>query len=300
FLAAADKVRAVQLDYSALSPFERTAMKRWMLFYSFLRRSSQMVVEQIAERPGGALSQTIQAGARTYAPGTFVPPHVARGTAIPRPPGPGGGRRFITGLGLMHEDPLSAFGGSVRDFGEQVLGRTAPWFKIPAERIMNRSFFFGRPLDDLDPAIQRIIANVRGIEGDVPVLPPWARSSAKELEFLASGLPTARYISTLRTATDPRKGPGAKFFNIFTGLKITDVSEAQESRLKREALERRLRSIPGAGEFTQTYLTEESIQQLGPKEAQMARDVKALLQLQASQARNIKKRGLLNLPAGIP
>ena len=273
--AAAAKVRAVQLDYGALTQFERTSMRRSLLFYSFLRRSGAMVAEQLGERPGGMLSQAIQFGARSYKPGTLVPEYVQSGTAIPRPAPESaepGTKRYITGLGLMHEDPLSLLGGGM---GYEILERINPLFKGPLEAVIGQSFFKRRPLEDLDPTMQRIYANIRG-ESELPVLPPGVRTPVQVAEWLAINSPASRYLTTLRTFTDRRKGWGAVATNLLTGIRITDVSPRVQESLARKATEEARKQIPGSVYFEKRYLPKEAMARLSPKEQQVANEIDLL------------------------
>jgi hypothetical protein len=163
-----------------------------------------------------------------------------------------------------------------------------PIVKAPLEWATGQSFFQsgpggkGRDIEELDPTLGRIYANVTGAEK-----PP--KSTA--LEFFSANLPTSRVQTSLRQLTDPRKDIGEKAVNFLTGARITDVDlKAQERVVQNRALD--LMKDMGARTFEKPYFPDELVEEMSPEEAAQA---DALELLQAVLADRQKKR---KRPAG--
>src|SRR5690606_12752161 len=115
--------------------------------------------------PAGALAQVVRGQGRIQRENEFTPESVAGTTAIPLGKDDGN-LRFLTGLGLGFEDPLSLLrpGAGPTDFAQntfgELAGRLNPLIKMPMELAAGRQFFSGRDLDELDSGIGRIISNV--------------------------------------------------------------------------------------------------------------------------------------------
>jgi hypothetical protein len=151
----------------------------------------------------------------------------------------------------------------------------APGIKGPLEFLTGQSFFQsgdtgGRPLEDLDPTVGRILSNVTGQE-DAVTFP-----GSKILEMAVSNSPLSRAATTARTLTDPRKGVGARALNTLTGFRVTDVSVPAQER----ALERQAASIMkgmGGRTFERPYFSEERLQRMSEPNRALA---EKLLELQ--------------------
>ncbi|TWT95767.1 hypothetical protein Pla100_34090 [Neorhodopirellula pilleata] len=257
---AAKRVGAAQVLYSNkyFSPFERQVMRRIAPFYSFTSRTAKRIAQELMERPGGRLSQTIRAST-SAGNDDLAPDHVRDTAPIPISGNPvleamignapTGTDRYITGFGLMHEDPLS-FGLDPQTAGMEALSRMNPILKGPLEMLTGRSFHqrgadgSGRRLEDMDPGVGRLVANVVG--SDQPVqLPLW-------MEQLAANSPASVAISRARQLTDTRKRLGetplpgpASLINFLTGVRVTDVSPEQKQRTLEGLIDNRLQGLGG-------------------------------------------------------
>jgi hypothetical protein len=281
---AAAKVNELHVDYSQLTGFEKSAMRRLVPFYSFQRRIAPVILSTILERPGGFLSQSIKASADLHNEDPLTPEHVGSTLSIPNPLKNADyeGKSYITGFGLPHEQLLQYVGGP-RAVLREAASQLNPIVKAPLEWATGQSFFQsgpggkGRDIEELDPTLGRIYANVTGAEK-----PP--KSTA--LEFFSANLPTSRVQTSLRQLTDPRKDIGEKAVNFLTGARITDVDlKAQERVVQNRALD--LMKGMGARTFEKPYFPDDLVEEMSPEEAAQA---DALELLQAVLADRQKKR----------
>ena len=276
---AAKRVGAAQILYGNknYTAFEQQVMSRVFPFYKFTRGLVPQVIQQLAERPGGKLAQAVRAQRLSQDKDELAPDYVRESASIPLGdalgPVPEGTDRYLAGLGLMHEDAFS-FGPNMKGAGLELLGRTNPFIKAPLEMATGQSFFQkgpegGRPLDDLDPLIGRLYANVTRSE-DPARLPQW-------LEQTVANSPLARGLSTARQLTDRRKSwggdsriPGpASLLNVLTGLRITDVSPGSKDAIVRELLTKEQKDA-GAAAFEVINFKTEDLAKMSPKDREHA------------------------------
>ncbi len=241
---AARRVKDSQVDYSRSTDFERKLGLAFP-FYKFTRGQVPFVADQLSSRPSGALAQVVRGQARIQDDNEFVPESVSQTTAIPLPFGQDPGNlRYLTGLGLGYEDPLSLLqpGAGPYDAVQNTLGELAgrlnPLLKAPIEIAAGKQFFSGRDLKDLDSGVGRIISNV-GLTEEPPEVPIL-------LDQALANSPVARLLSTIRQATDQRKWDYSLPMNLATGIKITDVPEEKSANVAmRNAIEELLRGNDG-------------------------------------------------------
>jgi hypothetical protein len=318
---AAAKVRASQVGYAGryYTEAERQVFARLFPFYKFSRGMLPFVLRELAERPGGRLAQTLRLTHYLRGRGEPLPEYVAQTTAIPVPfgtpllgPGSPGFRRFITAGGLMHEDPLAFLTGGRKAAGLEMLSRLNPMLKGPLEYLTGQTFFQrgptgGRRLEDMDPALGRLLANLRGLAEPARVaaarkpvrLPLW-------FEQLSANMPWSRFVTTLRTLTDPRKRirpdvpiPGLPtLVNLLSGVRVMDVSEAAIDKLIRDAIQQRMQDTGIARRFERVYIPLEEIERLPPRQARSARSLNYLMNLLAQRA-GARARGLPPPPMGL-
>lgn len=280
---AAEKVRLAQVDYKNLSATEQAVFRRLMPFYSFSRGMAEFLVKELADRPGGGIGQSIRAmnAGRTEEP---MPDYVSQTAAIPLGQLPSGDQRFITGLGLMHEDPLALLTsrGGVPDFTDtlaEVGSRFNPLAKYPIEAATGESLFQrgpmgGRDVLDQDPTIGRLISNVGELAGAQPRTLPSGRAKpfiSHGFEQLAANLPTSRLLTTARTLTDKRKLEGGPFpgsaalANVLSGVKVSDISPAASDAMLRDEADALMREL-GAQSYNVTRFTKSQLENATPDE----------------------------------
>ena len=252
---AMDIINSVQANYdpSTFTATEKQVFKRLFPFYSFTSRMAKHTAKELATKPGGGLANVIRLQNAARDKSGMTPDHIADTASIPDPffKSTDGTQQYLTSLGLMHEDPLQFMQPSLQNVTGEVLSRLNPLAQKAIETGTGRSLFFkepggGRPLEDLDPTIGRILANVTGAKDAIKYPGDWA------VEGVNSLLPTSRLTTTVRQLTDPRKSPSTKALSALTGLKITTVSPQQQERTLRRKLEEVARSL-GGRTFEQIY-----------------------------------------------
>jgi hypothetical protein len=312
---AAERIRLTQVDYQALSDFERGVVRRAMPFYSFSRGIAEFLVKELADRPGGGIAQAIRASNQGRGEGP-LPEYIAQGMAVPLGMSPDGTQSFLTGAGLMHEDTTSLFGArgglpDVRGTLVELGSRLAPQYKFPIEFSVGESLFQrgpmgGRDVLDQDPTIGRLISNVGELAG-LPAreFPGTGRARpflSTGFEQLAANLPSSRLATTLRTLTDQRKWEGGLFpgskalLNVGTGFRVSDLSpQAQEAMLRDElaALSRE----SGAKAFETVRFTKSQIAAAERADPEFAQRMRALNAAAAELAARAKKRAKIRPPA---
>lgn len=235
--AAGEAVERLHFDYGDLAPTERDYLRRLAPFYSFQRKMAGLLADQLLEKPGGAVAQTIRASNQLESDQP-MPESITKGLAVPIGELSDGSQRLLTNFGLAHEAPLEFLG--VKDGSPdpsvtlaEIGSALNPILKGGIEAATNRSLFQRRDLDELEPNIGRTLTNI-GLRDELP--------SGRARPFISPGFenlvansPAARFLTTARTLTDPRKYessggildalPGqAAAMNLLTGMKLTDVS----------------------------------------------------------------------------
>lgn len=290
---AAKRVLEAQVGYQNrfYTKTEQQILQRVFLFYKFSKGMLPFTLRQLIENPGGRLAQALRSINQTKDEDELVPSYIAETASIPLGNVPGmqplepGAKRYVTGLGMGFEDPAQFAVASAQNALLELASRANPFIKGPLEHMTGQSFFQrgplggGRSLEDLDPALGRTLSNLGQLTGlrekNTPVTFPGSRG----LEHLLSNSPLSTLLTTARTATDPRKGVGAKVTNLLTGVRVSDVSPAAQDRelLNRAgAIEKQLL---GAREYRDTYIPKDRQAEFSPKEQELSAELKALRRL---------------------
>jgi hypothetical protein len=291
---------ALQVNYlpRTFTAAEKRYLKRAFPFYSFISRMIPEVTRQLINRPGGGIAQAIRAQAAGAEQDKPLPPYVGQTSAIPWSTSPDGTQTYLTGLGLMHEDPLSVIGDSLSSTLSEVMARTNPLMKLVPELATGKSFFQrgplgGRDLADMDPTLGRLATNL-GLREKTPA--GRARPIlGQTFEHVMANMPTSRLFNTLRTLSDERKAiegtpiPGPKaLLNVLTGLRITDVSpRAQRSALRDTAFA--LAREQGARPFTTFSFSKDVIAKTEETDPEAARKMRAFMRLKRLVSQKSRK-----------
>jgi hypothetical protein len=291
----------VSYDPKALTREENFVRDFMVPFYSFGKSQAKYVGQELVGNPAGRLAQTIKATDRANPQDATLPEYVQQTTSIPVGTAPDGTRRFITGLGLMHEDPLSFLGGGVQGALAEGISRTNPLVKGPVEWASGESFFQrgplgGRDLGDMDPTVGRLLSNVGeqlGIRepGQGPVRYP----GQSPIEFILGNSPVSRALTTARMLSDPRKegasGALAKAMAFGSGARMTDISPAAQDAVLRDAATAFGKQL-GASEYSSVRFTKkqlEELRQADPDAASLAEAFNKLQNQLASRQKNRKQ-----------
>jgi hypothetical protein len=299
--AAAALVNKAQVDYTMLSNFEREYMRRMFPFYSYTRGVTPFVYGQLMERPAGAMGRQIIATTRagqTDEQGV-TPDYIRETASIPLGVSEDGTRSYITGFGMPYEDPLQfaqIARGNVSGLLRELGSRLNPVPKSVIETATGRSLyqagpFGGREIEDLDPTIGRIRANISDLmtgektERAQPFLNnPW-------LEYAIANSGLGRTLNTIRTATDPRKYdtiPWKLLLNLGTGVRVADVSPSAQDAILRERLARVMKDF-GGRMYTRPYFPDYAQESWTPEQAADAAKIEGIMKLLNQRATDRKR-----------
>lgn len=284
--AAKARMEELQVAYHELSPFEKKYLRRKLIpFYTYTRKYGETVVRQLMEQPGGPLSRTIQASNRLKRSDDATTPEYVQNTlSIGGEKLDDGSRRYLTGFGLGHEDPLqfaTALSGDLRGAGLELISRMNPMIKAPIEFATGVSAFQrgsqgGRRLEDIDPLGGRIWQNISDLaSGERTYKAPPLISD--KFDQLLANLPVSRHLTTLRQLTDRRKleSPWALGFNLGSGVKVVDVSPAAQDAMLQDRLNEVKREM-GGRTFGISYFPKEVQAKMSPEEYLNMLQIKAL------------------------
>ncbi len=246
---AAYRVKRIQFDYSQLSKFEKSFMRRVIPFYSWTRKSIPYSVAKILARPGGKTAQTIRAYGEATSSDEYVPAFLREGLAI-RTRGTEQEATFFKQAGLPIED-LNKF---VLSEGlpdsertvEKFAGLLHPLITFPVEQFAGRSLWQGRDLKNLWSPTREIQKKFSATGMGVPL--PY-------VDRLIHTSPFSRVASEVRQLADPRKNLVEKGLNLMTGAKF-GTYDLEKLRLieTRKAMQKQLGVEPDISVFEQYYV----------------------------------------------
>lgn len=274
-------VMKYQIDYSAMTEFERQVMKRMFPFYAFSRRNLPPMLEDLATKPA-KLAGALRVATGTRTEGEFVPPWVAEGSSVRVPGAPDGKDRFVSSFGLPFEDEgLKTLGalaqGDFRRVFQQGFGMAQPLIKLPAEVATGTQMYSGRPLASLDPYD---FTRLGGLLPD---------DTARLLSQTLSNTPLSRTASVVNRFTDGRENLATDMLSLAVGSRITDVDTAKaREQAAMQLLRERLRGQPGIRVSENLYVRPEDLPKVEPDD----RTLYGLLrQLQAQGAARARAAG---------
>ena len=285
------KVKLAQVDYKALTPFEKEWFKKIIPFYTFTRRQIPFVMEQISD-PSSGMSQMAKTMFRTKKamedPNDPIPDWISHGVNLPlHKLGLGGSQpgmaRYLTGLGGFiggAEDVMSLISpghglmDTVARSSARMGARANPAAQVPIEMMTGVSLFHQRPYKDMKSPTARLLGQVSGSE----LVPKWP---SPQLDMLLQRIPGfGRTVSTARTITDGTRRPifdeegGFSVANLLartvptvTGAKVHDTDM---NRIKNRLLQNRLEEIlsrnPNMVKFSQIYIPQDKLMALSQEE----------------------------------
>jgi hypothetical protein len=269
--AAGELVDRIQLDYSALSGFEKGVMKRMMPFYAFTRLYGETMFKQLYERPGGPLASMIKGTGKAHGDEEFLPDYLKsttmiKGSELPVIGGLFGKDSYITGFGMAHENPLAYLGGGPRRAIQEGLSAATPIPKTIAEYGLNQSFFqHGRSLDDLK--LGGVAEDIGKKFGD-----KWGRMAA----LAEAALPTTRYSSTYNALRDADRTAIEKIMGLTTGFKSTSVGPQTSEAIKRDAVHDAMKGTGLSKGFEVRYIPTKNLEGLTGEQARRSHALRYL------------------------
>ncbi len=266
--AAGKAIKAVQVDYSTLTPFEKNVLKSIFPWYSFQSRMFRTILQQLVERPGGRYGQLIRGTEALQSEGnedTYVPSGLRTQFAFPLPEFLGGKpseqtQKYLTDIDFPGFDQINmidwqdTMGGSIAGTMRQLGMQSHPFIRATAEQVFDQDLFSRRPLREAPTASDVLLRN---ITGDRTARAPAILRPLENAPFVA------RPLSLMRQLTDTRgdRPLSSRLLNsgvnTFTGVKLRDV--AQEDVLA--DAERNINDSisPYTREFSQTYIPEDEL-----------------------------------------
>ena len=241
----ADRV-LTNADPRNFTRFERKYLKTLFPFYSFMRQSLPLMLREMVQNPGGKLGMAIRATRLGQGDDKgYVPFQYQDTTAINLGTSDDGTVKYLTSLGLMHEDAVAYAGnilqGDIRAVQAKLLGSMNPAVKWFIESATNTSLFSQGPmgarrLDELDPTLGRIMTNL-GLQDESPSGRATPVGGAL-IESLLAASPASRQLSMAKILTAPsaRSGATEKVFRLLAGIRTETVTPEQTVREVRDRL----------------------------------------------------------------
>lgn len=287
---AAKRVRRAVFDYSRLTDFEKSVMRRLIPFYSFMRFNAEGQIRSLLTTPGrtaGTVDFIRNVGQTFGEPLTEedlegIPPYALAGLGIKWGKDKEGRDRFITGFGLPIEAFLENFSGEgniLTNTFKGALNDLNPAFKMPIEAGTGQDLFRGRAISE--------IYNAKDLVSIMEVMPKPVANELKDLLewseqknspvyengvitgyttkytanpyalWILRNLPTSRIQQTISMATDPTATPGQKALRGATGIRVIIPDQEEERFWKQinrsKQLTAWLKRLGYAGEFIRPY-----------------------------------------------
>lgn len=297
----------VNYDPNTYSDFERKIKNYGIPFWSFLSRKGTHTAQELATNPGGLTAQMTKASNRASQGDPSAPDEVLTGASIPfRWPWvpDDGSKNYLSGLGLMHEDPINKMGaflgGDIRSGMRGFGGSVGPFFKPAIEAATGKSLFNGEDLDSLDPPLGRTLSNLGVATGLMKAPdgePAWKVRPVNlgDHGYVDSAIgysPFGRDLNTLKMATDvrPSRSVVDKLLQLSTGYRTTSITPERQQKVIRKRFEQAAKGL-GAREISNvSFIKEqmESIRKRDPKTADKLERLQAIVR-QINQASRKKK-----------
>lgn len=289
-----DAVTKVQLDYNpkAFGPLENAVLKKVFPFYSFMRQQTSYMAKELLTNPNGGLGKILRAYRIAQPKNEYLPEHISEGVAFPiGGKAEDGTQNYLTGFGFMFEDPPKVLmSGGPQEFLRQLLARSNPLIKGPAEYALGRSSFQGGPLGgrdlaDMDPVLGRLFTQV-GLQAELPGGQAAPAFGSRGLEFFLSNSPASRLLSTPKTLLDSRKSILQRGMVTLTGMRISSVSDQQRQRGVRELTDA-IAKESGARPFTTFHISKGLLEDVSgdPEKAKRLEVIKKLREIWAARAK---------------
>lgn len=266
FSEAIKSTERALFNYSKLTDFERTVMRRLIPFYTFMKKNAEFQTQVLLHRPVKTANQfkAIRGVGDTFFEPVDeedregLPTFIQEGIGF-KLPGQNqfGQEQFLAGLGLPIEEFFGRFSGEdgiIWNAVRSVVEGANPTIKFPIERITGVDIFRGRPIteitnaDDFNSFIDMMPNTVaeqfkdwidyREIK-NAPVYKNGVRVGTKskyvadpyKLHFFRN-LPTARFLSSAGVASEPESTTATKILRLGTGAKPYAIDEEQQKFYK--------------------------------------------------------------------
>lgn len=220
---AVDIADETLFNYSKLTEFERSVLRRVIPFYTFARKNAELQIKTLATNPGAIATQLKGIRSIGEAVGEPVteedkkglPSYVLNSLGIKAGANQYGQNTFITGFGLPIEEFLGRFSGDkgiVANTVSNLMTQMNPLLKYPAEKATGQDFFLDRPITE--------VTNGAGLKPFLDVMPKKVADEFKKVLEYREIPGQAVYVNGVKTGTKTKivANPFALHFmrNLFT------------------------------------------------------------------------------------
>lgn len=268
---AAARTKQFLFDYSNLTNFEKTFLKRVIPFYTFTRKNLELQVKTLMTTPGRIsaelagltnLGEAISGGNLSPEEYDALPDWIKSGIGILKSKN-GSKITMFGSLGTPIEQPFNAFQPN------QFLGSVSPLLRVPIEQATGYSWFQGKPLSDITNAAgfknaPQAVKNFIGykvITGKRKDGTPftYTMSMRPERMNIVNNLPlVGRVLSSLKQMDNVDVDTQDKILQQLIGVRPYAFDIEQEQQKKEIALQAELKALlTKAGvtaQFTRTYV----------------------------------------------
>jgi hypothetical protein len=266
-MMAAGRTKQFLFDYSALSPFEKTFMKRLIPFYTFTRKNLEMQVSGLFTTPGrisqqvtalGNLGDLFYGGQKLSQKEQDALPDWIKGGIGILAGRKGNNIDMIGSLGTPIEQPFQGLQPN------QILGSISPLIRIPLEQMSGYSFFSQKPLSEVNNAgafkyAPSIIKNLIGyteVKGKSKDGTPFDFSVSLRPEMMNLILnlpPTSRILSSLRQIDTADVDTQHKIMQQLIGTKVYSFNLDVEAKRRENEMKAKLQDLLTKAGVTARY-----------------------------------------------
>ena len=278
---AAQRMSAALVDYSSLTTFERSVIKRWVFpWWSYNSRIGKYAVESILTKPGGGYAQMVRAMSSLQRPtdDTYIPDALRQSFAFRLPTeedddnplvknalnnmgfGLQGNTTFLRDFDVPGVDMLSLLAmkptifGSMQDTASNIALQTQPFVQTAVSLASGQDLFSKRPIRQARSSLDKIYSGLMGKESKVD----------PALKMFANLIPTPRVAGVAGNLLDPRLPLAQRIpktvINALTGVKLQDVSPEYElSEARRKAAEKLEAFMT---DYTESYIPKDRLPQV--------------------------------------
>ncbi len=264
-------VNKVQYDYSKLTQFERTVMRRIVPFYGWLRNNMPYQVANITNFPGGKNATAVRMALSTQRSiEGYTPKWLREQMAFPVPGGEGDEQTFVRQFGLPFED-LQNLSTDPRRSMERAIANAHPVISALYSTISDRNPYTGQNLGDVQP---KAPYNTGEPAFDMLLqrLNPFARSISEAKKAVRVGQELVAPGDGGRV-----RGAGLAAADLFTGLKLPQY-DAERARLLdlSNALRARAEESPYVRTFETPYIPKDLREEAPPEDLYTLRQLQGL------------------------
>jgi hypothetical protein len=296
-LEAAKRVKRQHVDYSTLTPVEKTLRDYLVPFYTYESRSIGRTFGDLIDRPGGRTGQMVRMLARSSDPSEQGDPYLPESIRNLPPYIPIGNNNYITNIEFPgipainaakikrdaegNVDPYDTLVATARGYGSKL----APLPKGVIEFMSDRDMFTQRPLRETTTTLDRLVKYATGDED--AQAPEWLNTASRIGPLPALPLGASRAVTQL---TDTSTGATLPERLLRTGVSMTTGLQLKTATPEQAARDAIRQSRDLLGDYTRSYnsvsIPEDELLTLPPE----LRQVYELNRRLGKDSREAKKR----------